>query len=329
MSRIFSGVQPSGLPTIGNYVGAIKQFVNLQEDNECFYCVVNQHAITVPQDPEALRENTRKLAALYLALGVDPKKATIFVQSDVPAHTKAGWLVQCLTPLGELERMTQFKDKAQKQESVFAGLLTYPPLMVADIVLYHADLVPVGDDQKQHMELTRNFVDRFNHRFAKDKPILTKPELFRPKAGGRVMSLQDPTTKMSKSDKNQKAYISLLDSPKQAAKKIKSAVTDSNNEIYYDPENKPGISNLLDIYAAFSDFTVSQLEAQYASASYGKLKGDLAEVIVAFLEPMQARYQQLLNSSDLTDILAAGAKVASEVADKTLAEMETALGLRY
>lgn len=329
MKRIFSGVQPSGIPTIGNYVGALKQFVDLQDNYETYYCVVNEHAITVAQDPDTLRENTRRLAALYLALGVDPDKSTIFVQSHVPAHAQAGWIVQCLTPLGELERMTQYKDKAQKQQSVLSGLLAYPALMVADIILYQSDLVPVGDDQKQHMELTRNFVDRFNRRFGNDQhPLLKKPEIFTPKAGGRIMSLQDPTSKMSKSDSNEKGFISLLDTPKKIEKKIKSAVTDSSGEISYDPENKPGVSNLLDIYAAFSTYSVDELVNQYQNQGYGTLKKDLAEAIISVLEPMQVRYEKLLTSDELTDVLEQGAKQASVVANETLAVIERAVGFR-
>ncbi|MCI7240335.1 tryptophan--tRNA ligase [Aerococcus suis] len=326
MKRIFSGVQPSGIPTIGNYVGAMKQFIDLQEDYDAFYCVVNQHAITVPQDPDTLRQRTRQLAALYLAMGIDPNKATIFVQSDVPAHTKAAWLVQCLTPLGELERMTQFKDKAQKQESVMAGLLTYPPLMVADIILYQTNLVPVGEDQKQHLELTRNFVQRFNHRYKED--ILTLPAHFTPKSGGRIMSLKDPTSKMSKSDSNQKAFISVLDDPKKILKKVKSAVTDSSGVIAYDPENKPGVSNLLSIYSAFSDKTISELEEAYADSGYGQFKQDIADAVIAVLEPMQTKYNELLTSDTLDDVLQQGAKRANEEANKTLAEMERVMGIR-
>lgn len=239
--RIFSGVQPSGTPTIGNYVGAMKQFIELQNNFEAYYCVVNQHAITVAQDPEELRKNTRSLAALYIALGIDPEKATIFIQSQVPAHAQAAWIVQCNTALGELERMTQFKDKSAKQASVSAGLLTYPPLMVADIILYQTDLVPVGDDQKQHLELTRNFVERFNNRYTgkKESPILTMPEFYAPKEGGRIMSLQEPTKKMSKSDENKKSFVSLLDDPKTITKKIKSAMTDSSGEIFTIKKIKP------------------------------------------------------------------------------------------
>lgn len=328
--RIFSGVQPSGTPTIGNYVGAMKQFTELQNDFDAYYCVVNQHAITVPQAPEELRKNTRSLAALYIALGVDPKKATIFIQSQVPAHAQAAWIVQCFTALGELERMTQFKDKSAKQESVNAGLLTYPPLMVADIILYQTNLVPVGDDQKQHLELTRNFVERFNNRFTKknEADILTLPEFYAPKSGGRIMSLQDPTKKMSKSDDNKKGFVSLLDDPKTITKKIKSAVTDSSGEISYDPENKPGVSNLLTIYSSFANRPIDELVNEYADAGYGQFKQDIADAVISVLEPMQARYEALMASSELDDILADGATKANEVANETLAAMEKAIGFR-
>lgn len=328
--RIFSGVQPSGTPTIGNYVGAMKQFIELQNDFEAYYCVVNQHAITVAQDPEKLRRNTRSLAALYIALGIDPEKATIFIQSQVPAHAQAAWIVQCNTALGELERMTQFKDKSAKQASVSAGLLTYPPLMVADIILYQTDLVPVGDDQKQHLELTRNFVERFNNRYTgkKEKPILTMPEFYAPKEGGRIMSLQEPTKKMSKSDDNKKSFVSLLDDPKTITKKIKSAMTDSSGEISYDKENKPGISNLLTIYSSFANRSIDDIVAEYQNAGYGKFKQDLADVVISVLEPMQERHAKLMDSSELDDILAEGAKKANKVANETLASMEKAIGFR-
>ncbi|MEC1386902.1 tryptophan--tRNA ligase [Aerococcus viridans] len=328
--RIFSGVQPSGTPTIGNYVGAIKQFIELQNDFEAYYCVVNQHAITVAQDPEELRKNTRSLAALYIALGIDPEKATIFVQSQVPAHAQAAWIVQCNTALGELERMTQFKDKSAKQSSVSAGLLTYPPLMVADIILYQTDLVPVGDDQKQHLELTRNFVERFNKRYTgkKESPILTMPEFYAPKEGGRIMSLQEPTKKMSKSDENKKSFVSLLDDPKTITKKIKSAMTDSSGEISYDKENKAGVSNLLTIYSSFANRPIEDIVAEYQGAGYGKFKQDLADVVISVLEPMQERHAKLMASSELDDILADGAKKANEVANETLAAMEKAIGFR-
>lgn len=322
---IFSGVQPSGIPTIGNYIGAMRGFAQLQDDYDATYCIVNQHAITVPQDPETLRQMTRQLAALYIALGIDPKKSTIFVQSDVPAHTQAAWIVMCNTGIGELERMTQYKDKSSKQESVGAGLLVYPPLMVADIVLYDAQFVPVGDDQKQHIELARDFVDRFNARYGEG--ILVKPEGIFPKAGGRVMSLQDPTSKMSKSDANPKAYISMLDDPKVITKKIKGAVTDSLGTVQYDKKNQPAIANLLEMYSVLIDESIDSIVARYAGQGYGKFKGDLAELVVSVLEPIQKRYEELLAGDELDKILEEGAIKASEVANRTLARMEKAIGL--
>lgn len=326
---IFSGVQPSGIPTIGNYVGAMKNFVALQDEYDATYCIVNQHAITVPQDPQKLALMTKQLASLYLALGIDPNKATVFVQSDVPAHTKAGWYVICNTGVGELERMTQYKDKSAKQETIGAGLLCYPPLMVADIILYDTQFVPVGEDQKQHMELTRDFVDKFNVRYGKGEPILVKPEPIIPKSGGRVMSLQNPHSKMSKSDTNAKGFISLLDEPNVVLKKFKSAVTDSVGEINYDRENQPAVANLLEIFSTFSGQSIEQLVNTYHSAGYGKFKTDLADSVIAFLEPMQARYNALLHSDELLDILKVGAVKANEKANATLARMEKAMGLYY
>lgn len=323
---IFSGVQPSGIPTIGNYIGAMRGFAQLQDDYDATYCIVNQHAITVPQDPETLRQMTRQLAALYIALGIDPKKSTIFVQSDVPAHTQAAWIVMCNTGIGELERMTQYKDKSSKQESVGAGLLVYPPLMVADIVLYDAQFVPVGDDQKQHIELARDFVDRFNARYGED--TLVKPEGIFPKAGGRVMSLQDPTSKMSKSDANPKSYISMLDDPKVITKKIKGAVTDSLGIVQYDKINQPAIANLLEMYSVLTDESIESIVARYEGQGYGNFKGDLAEVVVSVLEPIQKRYEELLAGDELDKILEEGAIKASEVANRTLARMEKAIGLK-
>ncbi len=324
--RVFSGVQPTGTPTIGNYVGAMKGFVELQSDYDTIYCVANQHAITVPQDPKLLRQRTRELAALYLAIGIDPEQSIMFVQSDVPAHAQVAWIIQCLTPLGELERMTQYKDKATKQDNVNAGLLNYPALMVGDIILYDAAHVPVGEDQKQHLELTRNFVDRFNNRFGE---LLVKPEPMIPKAGARIMSLQDPTRKMSKSDDNARSYILLLDEPKQIIKKVKSAVTDTVGEVNYDPENQPAITNLINIYARFSGLTPEQIVTDYQGKGYGDFKGDVAEAIVSVLEPIQERYHQLLQSDELDEILARGASKANEIANATLARIEDAIGFNY
>ena len=325
--RIFSGVQPSAIPTIGNYIGAMKNFVALQDEYDCTYCIVNQHAITVPQDPKKLKEQTRSLAALYLAIGLDPEKSTIFVQSEVPAHAQAAWIVQCNVGVGELERMTQYKDKSQKQQSVSAGLLTYPPLMVADIVLYNAEVVPVGEDQKQHMELTRDFVERFNSRYGNGNKLLVMPEPFIPKAGARVMSLQTPTKKMSKSDANVKEYISMLDEPAVIRKKIKSAVTDSSGVIEFDPVEKPGVSNLLTIFSAFSGENIESLVSRFKGVGYGQFKEELADAIIAVMEPIQERYYELLKSDKLDEILDEGAKNAHYVANKTLRKMEKAVGL--
>ncbi|MBS4761446.1 tryptophan--tRNA ligase [Carnobacteriaceae bacterium zg-ZUI252] len=325
--RIFSGVQPSGIPTIGNYIGAMKNFVQLQDDYDCIYCVVDQHAITVPQDPKVLKEQTRSLAALYIALGIDASKSTLFVQSEVPAHAQAAWIALCNVGIGELERMTQYKDKSAKQETVSAGLLCYPPLMAVDIALYDTHVVPVGEDQKQHIELTRDFVTRFNSRFGQGKDILVLPEALIQKEGARVMSLQDPSKKMSKSDTNTKAFVSLLDEPNVIRKKIKSAVTDSQGLVYFDKENKPAISNLLTIFSAFSNRSIDDLVLEYREGGYGKFKTDLAESIVAVLEPIQAKYKQLMASTELDDILDAGAKRANAIANETLKRMEKAIGL--
>lgn len=324
MKTIFSGVQPSGTLTIGNYIGALKQFVELQHDYNCYFCIVDQHAITVPQDPEELRKNIRSLAALYLAVGIDPNKATLFIQSEVPAHAQAGWMLQCISYIGELERMTQFKDKSAGKEAVSAGLLTYPPLMAGDILLYSADLVPVGDDQKQHIELTRDLAERFNKKYA---DIFTIPDIHLPKVGARIMSLQDPTKKMSKSDANKKAFISLLDEPKQIEKKIKSAVTDSDGIVKYDKENKPGVSNLLSIYSIFSGMSIEDIEKKYEGKGYGVFKGDLAQIVIDELTPIQERYYELIDSKELDDILDRGAEKANEVAGAMVKKMEKAMGL--
>lgn len=330
MDTIFSGIQPSGIPTIGNYIGAMKQFIDLQNSYNCYFCIVDEHAITVPQEPIELRKQIRSLAALYLAVGLDPSKATIFIQSEVSAHAEAAWIIQCNTSIGELERMTQFKDKSQKngRTGVSAGLLTYPPLMVGDIILYNANLVPVGDDQKQHLELTRDFVERFNKRYSQpNQEILVMPEVKIPDQGGRVMSLQDPTSKMSKSDSNPKGYISMLDEPAIIRKKIKSAVTDSTGIIEYDPENKPGVSNLLSIYSVVTDRSIDSLVADYEGKGYGEFKTDVGEAVVTLLAPIQEKYYELLASDELDAILDQGAEQARLVANKTLQRMKNGIGL--
>ncbi|GGH73016.1 tryptophan--tRNA ligase [Compostibacillus humi] len=324
MEVIFSGIQPSGTLTLGNYLGALKQFVELQDDYECYFCIVDEHAITVPQNRLELRKNIRSLAALYLASGIDPKKATLFIQSEVPAHTQLGWIMQSISYIGELERMTQFKDKSQGKEAVSSALLTYPPLMAADILLYQTNIVPVGDDQKQHLELTRDLAQRFNNRY---NEVFTIPEIRIPKVGARIMSLQDPTKKMSKSDTNERGFISMLDEPKRIEKKIKSAVTDSDGVVKYDKENKPGISNLLTIYSSCTGESIESLEAKYEGKGYGEFKQDVANAVIQVLQPIQERYKELIDSDMLDDILDEGAEKAAYVANKTLRKAKKAMGL--
>lgn len=327
MKTLFSGVQPSGIPTLGNYIGAYKQFVQLQDEYDSYFCIVDQHAITVPQDRLKLRENSRALAAIYLASGLNPEKISLFIQSEVAAHAKAAWMLQCTSYIGELERMTQFKDKARKQnqrDGISVGLLTYPALMAGDILLYNADVVPVGEDQTQHIEFTRNVADRFNTKY---NDIFTLPEIKLPKVGGRIMSLNEPTKKMSKSDDNQKSFITLLDDPNQAAKKIRSAVTDSDTEIKFDKENKPGISNLLTIYSSLSDKTIDELVNDYKDSSYGDFKKNLGEVVKEFLIKFQEKYNYYLESDELDEILDAGRDKAALKADRMVEKMERAMGL--
>lgn len=324
MKTIFSGIQPSGTLTIGNYLGALQHFVRLQDEAECYYCIVNYHAITVPQDPKALRENIRSLAALFLAVGLDPEKATIFTQSDVSAHTELGWIMTCISYMGELERMTQFKDKAKGRESIPTGLFTYPPLMAADILLYNATHVPVGEDQKQHIEITRDLAQRFNARYGE---VFVIPEHIIPEVGARIMSLDDPTKKMSKSNPNPASYITMIDTPDEIRKKIKRAVTDSENEIRYDREQKPAISNLLAIYSAMTGKSIPEVEAHFQGKGYGTLKAELAEVIIEKLAPIQEKYHHYLNSSELDNILKHGAVKASIVANETLDKVKRALGV--
>lgn len=324
MNRIFSGVQPTGTVTLGNYIGAFKQFTELQEEYDCIFCIVDQHAITMPQDHLELRKNIKALAALYLAVGINPDKVTLFIQSEVPAHAQAGWMLQCIATIGELERMTQYKDKSLKNVSVSAGLLTYPPLMAADILLYQTNIVPVGDDQKQHIELTRDLAERFNKKF---NDVLTIPEIRIPKHGARIMSLQDPTKKMSKSDTNKKSIITLLDDLKTIEKKIKSAVTDSEGIVRFDMVNKPGVSNLLTIEAALTGASIDELTAKYQGVGYGDFKASVAKAVVTHLAPIQERYLQLIESDELDRILDDGAAKASLLANKTLKKMENAMGL--
>lgn len=325
MAVIFSGIQPSGVLTLGNYLGALRNFLTFQDEHECYYCVVNQHAITVPQDPKVLFENTRNLAALYLAVGLDPKKSTLFVQSEVPEHVKLGWIMITMSYVGELERMTQYKDKAQKQgTSIPAGLLTYPPLMAADILLYQTKYVPVGEDQTQHMEITRDLAQRFNRIYGE---IFTIPEIQLVKGGARIMSLQEPTKKMSKSDDNQLATIRLLDDAKTIEKKIKRAQTDSDGSVHYDRENKPGISNLMGIMQAINGESYESIQKRYAGIGYGVFKKEVAELLIDTLAAIQIKYQELVNSPELDIILDEGAERARAKASETYRKVELAMGL--
>lgn len=324
MKTIFSGIQPSGTLTLGNYLGAIQQFIQLQEDHDCYFCIVDEHAITVPQEPKKLKHNIRSLAALYIASGLDPKQVTLFIQSEVPAHTQLGWILQANSYMGELERMTQFKDKSEGRDGVSAALFTYPTLMASDILLYETNIVPVGDDQTQHLELTRNIAERFNNRY---RQTFVVPEIRIPKVGARIMSLQDPTQKMSKSDDNIRGFISMLDKPKTIEKKIKSAVTDSEGIVTFDKENKPGISNLLTIYSSCTSETIESIVKKYENKGYGDFKAGVADAVIQVLQPIQERYTDLIESKDLDLYLNKGAEKAEEVANKTLLKVKEAIGL--
>ncbi|MCY9593845.1 tryptophan--tRNA ligase [Paenibacillus chitinolyticus] len=323
MKRVLSGIQPSGQLTLGNYIGALRNFVKLQNEHQCYFMIVDLHAVTVPQEPAALKEQTESVAALYMACGIDPAKASVFLQSTVKEHAELGWLLTTLTYIGELERMTQFKDKSAGKESVGAGLFTYPSLMAADILLYNADLVPVGEDQKQHLELTRDLAARFNHRYG---DTFTIPEPFIPEVGARIMSLDDASKKMSKSNPNPGSFIAMLDEPSVIRKKLSRAVTDSGREVKFDPKNKPEVSNLMGIYSQCADMTVAEVEARYEGQGYGAFKKDLAEVVVAALEPIQQRYREIRESGELYDVLRKGAAEASELAGETIKQVKERMG---
>ena len=325
MAKVFSGIQPSGQLTIGHYTGSIRNWLSLQQEHECFFCIVDLHAITVAQKPENLRQNIKSALALYLACGLDYKKQTIFIQSHVPEHTQMAWLLECITPLGQLQRMTQFKDKSQIQsKAVNAGLLTYPILMASDILLYKANFVPVGEDQKQHLELARDLVDKFNKLYG---DILVAPEPFIASQGGRLMSLQDPSKKMSKSDPNVNSWISLLDAPEIVLKKLKKAVTDSDANVAYDL-SRPGISNLVSIYSLFAGIGLDEVENRYVGQGYGVFKNDLAELITSVLNPIQAQYQLFIDDAQLLQQVASnGAEKASITANKVYNEVKSVIGL--
>jgi tryptophanyl-tRNA synthetase len=320
--RIFSGAQPTGELHIGNYLGALKNWVALQHEYESFYCIVNLHAITLPQDPATLRQKTRDLARIYLAAGVDPEKATVFIQSDVAAHAELTWILSCIARMGELERMTQFKDKGKGNSGAGVGLFTYPVLMAADILLYQTDLVPVGQDQKQHLELTRDLAERVNRDFGDTFKI---PEPYIPPVGASIASLQDPSKKMSKSDENPNGAIFLLDDADVITKKIKRAVTDSGTEINFDPD-RPAIRNLLTIYQLLTGKTADECVAHFEGKGYGQFKGELAEVTVEFLRPFQERIKQF-DDETLDRILKTGAEKARGIAAETLQSVYRKMGI--
>ncbi|KXI24038.1 tryptophan--tRNA ligase [Photobacterium sanguinicancri] len=328
---VLSGVQPSGELSIGNYLGALRQWEQMQDDYDCQYCVVDLHAITVRQDPKALHEATLDALAICLAVGVDPKKSTLFVQSHVPEHAQLGWLLNCYTQMGELSRMTQFKDKsARYANDVNAGLFGYPVLMAADILLYGAHQVPVGNDQKQHLELARDIATRFNNIYTPEAPLFQVPEPYIPTVNARVMSLQDATKKMSKSDDNRKNVITLLEEPKSILKKIKKAQTDAEMppRIAHDVENKAGIANLMGLYSAATGMSYAEIEAKYQGVEmYGPFKNDVGEALVAMLEPIQAEYKRIrADRAYMDEVMKAGATKASERAAVTLKKAYEAVG---
>ncbi|MDT7526778.1 MULTISPECIES: tryptophan--tRNA ligase [Idiomarinaceae] len=324
---VLSGCQPSGQLSIGNYIGALRQWVKMQDTHDCRFMLVDLHAITVRQDPAQLRSATLDGLALYMACGLDPQKSVIFVQSHVPEHAQLAWVLNCYTQMGELNRMTQFKDKSDRHaNNINAGLYTYPALMAADILLYQANEVPVGNDQKQHLELARDVATRFNNLYG---DVFTIPDPFIPEVGARVMSLQDPNKKMSKSDDNENNFIGLLEDPKKIEKKLKRAVTDSDEQarIYFNPEEKPGVSNLLSIMSAATGQPIAELVPSFEGKMYGHLKKETAEAVVAMLEPIQQRYHEYRNNLDyLNQVMAAGATAASEHAAATLRKVYDVIG---
>ncbi len=323
---ILSGIQSTGKLTLGNYLGAINNWVQMQEEYDCYYMIANLHSLTVRNDPETLRNNTLKVLAMYVAAGLDPEKNTIFIQSQVKEHAELGWILDCYTYMGELSRMTQFKDKAAKHaDNINAGLFTYPALMAADILLYQANLVPVGQDQQQHLEITRDIAERFNKLYGK---TFTIPEGYYGKASAKIMGLQDPTAKMSKSATNPNDVILLEDEPDVIIKKFKKAVTDSENKVRFDPENKPGVSNLMQIYSSITGLKMEEIEKEFENSGYGDFKTKVAETVVAKLEPIQRKYKELLENKEyLEKIYTEGANRARKLASKTLDEVKERIGI--
>ena len=326
MQTMLSGIKPTGRLTLGNYIGAIRQFVEYQDEYEMYIFIANLHAITVAQDPKELKQNTKDLIALYLASGLDPEKVTLFLQSDVHQHAELGWILTCHSYMGELQRMTQYKDKTAKGETgITAGLFTYPCLMAADILMYDADYVPVGVDQKQHVELTRDIAERFNNRYGETFRI---PQPLTPKIGAKIYSLQNPTKKMSKSEENPKGTIDLLDDPGVARKKIMSAVTDSLSTIQYDPDTQPGVSNLLMIHSSLSGESLESLVSRFQGKGYGDLKKETGGIVFDFLSDLQSRYRDIIASGKVDEILREGNEKASRIAERKLRKVKKKLGFQ-
>ena len=322
--RIFSGIQPTGAKHLGNYIGAIRNYVALQERGEAFFCIVDLHSITTDYEPEELRESTLSLAALLFAAGLDPDRCTLFVQSHVKAHSEAAWLLGSVTSFGELNRMTQFKDKREQQAFVSAGLFTYPVLQAGDILLYQADVVPVGEDQRQHLELARNVAERFNARYGETFRV---PDAMIPEVGGKVMDLQEPTKKMSTTGGTAQGTVGVLDPPDTVRKKFRSAVTDSGTDVRYDPDEKAGISNLIEILSIMGGDDIPAIEARYDGGGYGTFKSDVAEAVVAVLDPIRTRYEELrADEAQLHALLARGAEKAREVSAPTLEQLYERMG---
>lgn len=324
--KVLSGVQSTGRLTLGNYFGAINNWVEMQEEYDCYYMIANLHSLTVRNNPETLKNNTKKIIALYLAAGLDPQKNTLFIQSQVKEHAELSWILNCYTYMGELSRMTQFKDKSEKHaDNINAGLFTYPVLMAADILLYQADYVPVGVDQMQHLEITRDIAERFNKLYGKTFVI---PEVYLGKVSSKIMGLQDPTAKMSKSATNLNDVIFLEDEPDLILKKFKKAVTDSENKVQYNPENKPGVSNLMQIYSSATGSTLKEIEKEFEGSGYGDFKTKVAEAVISKLEPIQNKYNDLLNNQGyLEEIYTRGAEKARELASKTLKDVKERIGI--
>ena len=322
--RVLTGLQPSGSLTLGNYIGAIRQMLKYQEEYESFIFVADMHAITVPQDPIKLRENIKSLLAIYLACGVNPQKNTIFLQSENVYHANVSWILECMTPFGELGRMTQFKDKKEKNSNFAAGLFTYPVLMASDILLYDIDYVPVGRDQKQHVELARNIAERVNKKYG---DIFKLPEPLIPTDGAKIMDLVNPTKKMSKSSDNPKGVIYLLDDLESVRKKIMSATTDSETRVVFDMENKPGISNLINIYTSLSNLSIKDIEEKYQDANYGTFKKDVANLVVSVLSPIQEKYYELLNNNEIDKILDNGLEKTNKIAKQKYELLKEKVGL--